>query len=754
MQLLTKLGAVSLIAGLGACVTTAGALDLRGSDTLESLTMSVISACGVGDTISYVGGEAAFGERAMGSPGDRSPVQQIAPMSRFLRQRACNVANGGINTAGSQDLAEGLGHSIDALTIVQARREGEPGPVTSSTAALDVDFDGVVDGNFALSNCSVAEADPATTYPGFGYGTQDGLCCDIDGDGQCKEGCPDINGDGMVDGSDEPSRWACRQRQNAQQECLGLAFTNELEVHPDPAPAGVPLACRNDSDCTDPDGDGIVDNYDSFCSRRIHDEALADAGLESPRACAKRRFFTVKDRNGASADGDGVAGHPDIECPGCEDLNGDGRELQYELADEFDGLRVLFGGLHRDGTADCNSDVRNTLADEWASATRRSCASGRCESLNHIWRQSDESQATDTFVTLTGIDSFCNGDSFEDNDPIRRPCLGTGAHTGERVDHFTGDQVCREDGTLGLLLPVVVPADPPVPRRFAYEDNACRSAADGNAAWPSGVAEFPADTTVCPDGLAPVVGATGALLGKPTCWVPTASANRYCLADRDDTNPAVAMGSYDGRAYNRYLWDRTTGLLRTDALGRHIVGAYYRVHTNAVAVNTRPNSGAGDADQRCRRADSDQQIGCLTQADPCSLGFSRPSGAEVGGTTNLKVKNVRPSVANIQNLVIEGVPAHRVYPLARVSWLNTMKGFENVDNVTFGAEERTLAECFADARLVKAAARNTGHVPLPGNRVLCNDFSEDRRCDGEPANVDACANNPAPFPNTDTPLFN
>ncbi|TPV93608.1 MAG: hypothetical protein B7733_19675 [Myxococcales bacterium FL481] len=745
MQLFTKLGAVSLIAGLGACVTTAGALDLKGSDTLETLTKSVVSACGVGGTISYVGGGSSSGEKAMGTDGATPPSQQVAPMSRFLKKRACDSTDGGINTAGSQDLAEGLGHSLDGIAVVQARREGEPGPVTANTANLDVDFDGVVDGTYNLSACSAAEANAQGTYPGYGYGPEDGLCCDVDGDGECKEGCPDVDGNGVVDGKDEPSRWACRQRQNAQQQCLGLAFTNDLEVHP-----GVVSSCVVDTDCTDPDGDGVVDHLDTFCSANVRSGALSAAGLPPGPACAKKRFFNVKNRNGVNGDGDAVNGNANVECPGCEDLNGDGNELQYDLVDEFEVLRVLFGGLHSDGTTSCNSDVRNTLSQEWATVSRKSCADGRCAQLSHVWRRGDLSGTTDTFLSLTGLDTFCNGSDLEDNDPIRRDCLGTGAHSGTNQDHFTGDQVCREDGTLGLLLPVFVPEDPPVPNAFAYLQRQCNP---GHAGYATRVAEFPAGTVTCPDGLAAVPG-TGALAGRPTCWVPTRSNSQFCLSDRDQTNPAVAPGSYDGRAYNRYLWEDGTGLLRTDANGRQLTGSYYRLHTNAVAVNARPNTAAGDPDQRCKRASSTQQIGCFAQADPCSLGFSGLEATEVGGATNLKVKNVRPNVANIQNLVTVGAPSFRIYPLSRLLWFNTMKGFENVDNTTFAADERDLAECFADYPLVTTAATNAGFVPLPGTDVLCNDFSEDLNCDSAPANVNACANNPAPFPNTDTPLFN
>src|SRR5262249_38133225 len=69
--------------------------------------------------------------------------------------------------------------------------------------------------------------------------------------------------------------------------------------------------------------------------------------------------------------------------------------------------------------------------------------------VKHAYRRGDSSGTTDTFLSLlnapaSGTTPFCNGAEKEDKAPIRRMCDQT-------------EQVCEADGTLGLVLPIVVP---------------------------------------------------------------------------------------------------------------------------------------------------------------------------------------------------------------------------------------------------------------------------------------------------------
>jgi hypothetical protein len=180
--------------------------------------------------------------------------------------------------------------------------------------------------------------------------------------------------------------------------------------------------------------------------------------------------------------GDGV-----VDCGGaCE---GD----VYRIGDFNDALALLYGGLHRNGVKNCDSDARRALVAQWG--TLFFCQNGCPEGLQHAWRNADLSQDTSDFLSMVGLSrmappqqppiparsharpsqtsrdplrrrlesrpaviDFCNaysdpptpqygGDSdFLDNDPIRIPC-------------DPHEDVCSADGTLGLVLPIVPPTN-------------------------------------------------------------------------------------------------------------------------------------------------------------------------------------------------------------------------------------------------------------------------------------------------------
>jgi ABC-type phosphate transport system substrate-binding protein len=548
MSSYSKLSALSAFALLGAGVATAGALDIKGSDTLEIMSKEVLAACPGTSSLVYVGGGSSSGEQAL-----RVGAQQVAPMSRFLAaSRTCAGPGAGVE-------AEGLAHSLDGIAIVQSRREGAPNQ------------------------------------------------CDTNADGVCAEACP---------AGVDPAKYACKDRQNRDQQCIGLAFS-------DPA-------------------------------------------------VNSTRFVNVKEKNSSAG----------LQCHGCENLDSDAA-LEYELETWADSIALLFGGLHHDGTVDCNSDVRRTLADEWASLTRKSCADQRCAQIKHIFRRSDLSGTTDTFKSLIGINSFCNGSDFQDNDPIRRPCED-------------GEQVCQADGTLGLVVNVFVPEG--LSGGTIYRRTACQP---GNFAP------------------APAPGGVG------TVQAPRDSLNRFgCLNDASNR-----IGAEDGRSHNLVLRN-ANGSIVLDANGRELVGSFYRIHSGDTSSTI---AKAGDA-EACRRESSTIQIGCLVQASPCSIGFAGVEAIGVSGTTNLKVKNVRPTAENIRRL-ITAPTSTQLYPLARKLFLNTMIGAENVTG-----EEATFAACWLNRAVVDAAANAAGYITLDETGALpveCVDFDE-TAC-GAATNHDACA---------------
>lgn len=117
--------ALGSFVAIGAAVTGAGALDLRGSDTLEALTNSVLAGdathdCGAA-TLRYIGTGTGNGETGL-----TTGAQQIAPMSRPLRSSVCAANPSYRNNA----------VALDGIAIVESRREGTLGqPGSANTAA-------------------------------------------------------------------------------------------------------------------------------------------------------------------------------------------------------------------------------------------------------------------------------------------------------------------------------------------------------------------------------------------------------------------------------------------------------------------------------------------------------------------------------------------------------------------------------------------------------------------------------------------
>jgi hypothetical protein len=213
--------------------------------------------------------------------------------------------------------------------------------------------------------------------------------------------------------------------------------------------------------------------------------------------------------------------------------------------------------------------------------------------------------------------------SMQDNDPIRRRCIGGATNASQRP----GEEVCNIDGALGLVLPVPESAfltqqNSPAGPLEQYPTNACNTFAFGKAPTVFTCAIRGSGTKhagECPNGDA---------LNAGGCMVPIDSA--------DDTSQCVAtkatvatlqvrnLGNPDGRIYNLHMRDGTTtepsigyakqaiqtpgGTVLLD-----FVGGFGRIHQVETVT------GTGTA---CTYKDSTGQIGCLVQADPCSLGMA------------------------------------------------------------------------------------------------------------------------------------
>jgi hypothetical protein len=96
---------------------------------------------------------------------------------------------------------------------------------------------------------------------------------------------------------------------------------------------------------------------------------------------------------------------------------------------------------------DCNGNTRRALLSNYASVFSGSSIPANTP-IKHLYRRGDASATSKSFLQLLGIPTanqkYCNGTDSQDLDPIRRQ-VGT------------AEQVAEFDGTLGVVLPIVIP---------------------------------------------------------------------------------------------------------------------------------------------------------------------------------------------------------------------------------------------------------------------------------------------------------
>jgi hypothetical protein len=214
---------------------------------------------------------------------------------------------------------------------------------------------------------------------------------------------------------------------------------------------------------------------------------------------------------------------------------------------------------------------------------------------------------------------------MQDNDPIRRPCLGTTVDNRLRA----GEEVCNLDGNLGLVLPVMDTSWVLGQSLQQYPTDAC----DGSftPSKPPQVFNCPVSSSSilgtrthdgqCPSGDSELAG---------QCQVPYDSATNTSACVNDPSQmptihvrPTVPL---HGRVYNLFLTDGTVNnpgyaqYPNPGVAGATIdmAGAFGRIHE----VETVFVQSGGSPLTGCQQVSATNQIGCLVQADPCSIGVA------------------------------------------------------------------------------------------------------------------------------------
>lgn len=401
-----------------------------------------------------------------------------------------------------------------------------------------------------------------------------------------------------------------------------------------------------------------------------------------------------------------------VDCYGCVDDDNDGVTDEYVFSSWKDVLALAYGGKHHDASAtvDCDSDVRRTLAglsaatafggleqamdcekDCWENFFMKDpsvpCTDEKCNINWHLWRRGDASGTTDTFKSMVGINSFCNGNETEDNDPIRRLVSDDEDIPGRTdmpiVVTTSADNDCTGDGganlqvvanaaTLGWLLPIVVPPT------YVKNTNSCNTGDFGWKSVPVALAPF------CEDG-------ANSLFGM--CLEPMDANGDYgCIDNANNPNMYTPAGA-DTRARNMVQRDKD-GNIVLDENGDEVWAAYYNIN----ALNVIPTYSVPP----CNYDNSTEQIACLTVASPCTVGYAGMGGNEnIPQSVGIEVAGVRATVANIQSFT---------YPMTRYLYVNTLVGRANVTDT----DEKDLMECFLDPSLghLAPAQAHAGFVAM------------------------------------------
>jgi hypothetical protein len=353
---------------------------------------------------------------------------------------------------------------------------------------------------------------------------------------------------------------------------------------------------------------------------------------------------------------------------------------------------------------------------------------------------------------------------FQDNDPIRRPCIGGSTNNHNRV----GEEVCNLDGALGLVVPMV---DSDWMPRLAtplkqYPTNNCNTFLIGKPVNVFTCAIRGTGTKhsgECPNGDALIAGG---------CLVPVDStgSTSQCVASKATVAALQnrSLGSPDGRHYNIQMRD---GTVTEPSIGY----AQYSIPSLGVTVDFaagynrihQVETNVGAANVACQMVDMTDQIGCLAQADPCSIGyagdgsklwFNHTNGASAlggaaAGVDSLRVAQTYGNAASVQKLGLAGE-----YQLARKLYFNSVVGFGSVAASTGdpqAADELTLAKFEAVPANINGILTSNGFFslgvqsPAGSDTPFCEDFNEQLIC-GAASNANGCTGNPTGIPTANT----
>lgn len=796
--------ATFLVAGAGAVAVGANPANaMKGSDTLFDLTTALFAACpGIAGSSIYSGMGSGNGQAAM-----VNGAQQTAPMSRFIdnRDASCLGALQADGGHASISQAEGLVVGLDGIAIVGSN-------TTASSTSCNGDVNAVCGANFEPGTGAAYNTTISTTAGSYTFtGWRDVLRVLLAGFDHTNLGT-------------DAAAWAARDCNSAVRQAIannwGDFFENDCA-----APAGDILG-----NCTEirhvfrmDDFSGTSDTLVSLLGLPaiVYPETSVTVNFgppggpqtipqhtgASPFCNSVRPAFVFP---AASNWGGSPPASPTPQCLQGPDFTWDPTELELGSCplggSSMPGLCmpnqnqacspacVHNGALQRICQSGvCLGDATPNTCTSACGGNTPICVGGVCTGLFATTNCASACPSGQTCyggfggsggTCSTGAPVCASGTccrenavyraTMQDNDPIRRKC---NIH----------EQACSHSGNLGLVLPMNDVPEPnpslpaggnvdrynPMPCVTQYVTGVPPEIFD--AITQKRLVSLTGTRVLCPNGDTADTSADACLYpASPT--IPPGNAfnrNAQCMPAVTQSSLPVSNVSVpfvdphipgpDGREYTQHLMafrtlNATVYQLNGFSTPFPITGAFHRIHT----TTTLASSGSS-----CQLPDMTDQIGCLVQASPCSVGYaSRSTFVDNPTTAAVKVNLQSPTVLCIQGDPAASPPiAGFTYPLSRKLYLNSLPGFANVTG-----EELQLAGCETDlaqpgfatptpAGLMTANASTDLdtfgfiHVAPSVNagEPYCEDFNEQTIC-GLSVNSNACGGPHTNF--TNFPTFN
>jgi hypothetical protein len=761
-------------AGVGATFATQ---PFNGSDTLFNLTNQAMVGSGLGNSGDYVGGGSGAGENNMAA---NPPKQWMAPMSKMMTSTTCTAH------ASDPTHASGVVIGLDAVDVYSSVFSGATAACsnhdTMGTNGLGLAYSTKLSYTDINGNAETLTFANWTDVLALLYGGLDKSLNNAAGSGTGYSDC------------NSPQRKALVANWSNLFEANGAAGSSGSTCGTNPSSACTTASYhagaasisingqlwhafrRDDASGTSDAFAGIIGLGTLYTVSTSGSPPGAGASLKDKNAATLSYSVSASKNNGFGV------------TPYCNAMNWDTTAANVTSAGVNCALHAFNQFVGPGGVPQLFCSVGGAACPSGSAIGSTCNTTGTC-----TWDGIHKRPPPNTWGDVSAVVASKNigadvlPTAFQDNDPIRRQCIGLSNLIGAGNP---AEEVCNIDNPLGAgvgnagQLGLVVPmpevdwitqvgttncAGALCPTKATYPTTTCSAFLAGSLVNTYLCAPSGLKTPICPDGAAQNGG----------CQFPVDSTgSSFCENNPSKWPVGVDTTKSDGRLFNLIAYDgtgtATTGPIQfaipgtaTAALPAGIsvpmMGMFARLHMTLPiwdhgASTTPPTLPGGQAQGPCLATDMTDQIACLTQADPCSVGYAGDGGKSwnvhqgrtlaVAGSDAMEVSQVYPTTAGVQD---------GKYPFWRKLYYNTSNGFDRINGTTTtytdgaGATDTGLAELALgqyesnttsiDSLLSTFSFFGLGHSPNGGGDApYCEDFNENMLCSATtfPSNLNAC----------------